>query len=480
MSRLKLFLENFLVYGLGGVISKIVPLIMLPIITRLMPKTEYFGLNDISVVIVSFGTAIVIMGMYDAMYRMFFEKDEQGYKEEICSSALGFTLMTSIIVFVVLILFHGFFSRIFFGSEKYSELLLLTTLSILIGGTNAIVSAPTRMQNKRKIFLVTNTLSPILSYAVSVPLLLKGYYIVALPLASVLSALSMEIIFWVLNRKWFSLKKVKKIYIKEMLYIALPLFPNVLVYWIFNACDRLMIANMLGNDQVGIYAIGAKVGQVSQLIYTAFAGGWQFFAFSTMKDQDQVKMTSNIFEYLGLISFGAGMLMTTMSDFIFRLFFSGDYIKGTIVAPYLFFAPLLLMLFQIAGSQFLVIKKTWPTLFILSFGVVVNIAVNWIGIQHIGIEGAALGTLCGYVVTVVICVLVLKKMNLLKVSVNFLFCVILTGIYFVIWRFFLIRHSVISFLLVLCVLVVFVMLYFSDIQSIIRKREKPYNTENRR
>ena len=45
MSKVKLFIENFLVYGLGGVLSKIVPLIMLPIITRLMPDTFYFGLN---------------------------------------------------------------------------------------------------------------------------------------------------------------------------------------------------------------------------------------------------------------------------------------------------------------------------------------------------------------------------------------------------------------------------------------------------
>lgn len=471
MGRLKLFIENFVVYGIGGVISKIVPLIMLPIVTRLMPNTEYFGLNDISVVIVSFGTAIAIMGMYDAMYRMFFERDEQEYKEEICSSTLGFTLATSVIVFLILILFRNFFARVFFGSGKYSNLLLLTALSILIGGTNSIVSAPTRMKNQRKIFLVTNTLSPILSYSVSIPLLIKGYYIIALPLASVIAALSMEIIFLILNRRWFDLKKVKWKHIKTMLYIALPLFPNFLVYWIFNACDRLMIANMLGNDQVGIYAIGAKIGQVSQLIYTAFAGGWQFFAFSTMKDQDQVKMTSNIFEYLGLVSFGAGMLMTTMSDFIFKIFFTGDYIQGAIVAPYLFFSPLLLMLFQIACNQFLIIKKTWPNLLILSFGALVNIAVNWVGIQHMGIEGAALGTLCGYAVSIIICVLVLERMKLLKVSKRFMFCVLITTLYAIIWRLFLMEHKILSFGLTLCVLAGFIMLYFKDIMSVV-KRER--------
>ena len=54
MSKAKLFIENFLVYGLGGIVSKIIPLIMVPIVTRLMPSTEYFGLSDLSGIMTEF------------------------------------------------------------------------------------------------------------------------------------------------------------------------------------------------------------------------------------------------------------------------------------------------------------------------------------------------------------------------------------------------------------------------------------------
>ena len=103
MKKLKLFIENFLVYGLGGIISKIIPLIMVPIVTRLMPSSEYYGISDLSNTVVSFGSALAIMGMYDAMYRMFFEKDDEQYKKTICSTALCFTIITSLIVFFVMI-----------------------------------------------------------------------------------------------------------------------------------------------------------------------------------------------------------------------------------------------------------------------------------------------------------------------------------------------------------------------------------------
>lgn len=69
------------------------------------------------------------------------------------------------------------------------------------------------------------------------------------------------------------------------------------------------------------------------------------------------------------------------------------YLSGYIVAPYLFLAPLLQMLFQVACNQFIVVKKTWPNMFILSVGAIVNIIANYFQIPRIGIEGAAIATL---------------------------------------------------------------------------------------
>lgn len=466
MNRFKLFITNFLVYGLGGVIGKIIPLVMLPIVTRLMPDTTYFGLNDISTIIVSFGSAIAIMGMYDAMFRMFFDQEDKDYQKSICSSALAFTLSASVITTFILLLFRNTFSRLFFGSVEYVPLLFLSAMSILIGATNSIVSAPTRINNQRKVYLVTNFLSPLISYGISLPLLMKGWYLIALPLASAISAMSMEAIFGYLNHQWFQPRLVKIAYIRQMLKIALPLMPNFLIYWLFSSADRLMIAKMLGNDYAGIYAIGGKIGQVSQLIYTAFAGGWQYFAFSTMKDQDQVEMTSRIFEYLGCIAFIASILMTALCNVVFQLLFTGDYLKGVIVAPYLFLSPLLLMLFQVGCNQFLVIKKTWPNLFILSFGAFLNIFLNFALIPVIGIEGAALATLCGYAAAVIVCVLVLNRLKLLKLSRRFMAVTIIMCSYHLAWRLGFRDNALITALMTTLSCFAIIWLYRRDLQML--------------
>lgn len=466
MNKFKLFIENFLVYGLGGIISKIIPLIMVPIVARLMPDSAYYGISDLSNTIVQFGSAIAVMGMYDAMYRMFFEKDDEQYKKNICSTALAFTMITSVAVFMIMLLCREGIARLFFKDRKYSYVVYLSAMATLVGATNSIISAPTRMQNKRKVFLITNTVSPLLSYSISIPLLLAGHYVIALPLAAVISGITMEAVFGVLNKSWFHPRRFDPMLLKQLLIIAVPLLPNFLIYWVFNSCDRVMITNILDVGAAGIYSVGSKLGNCSQLIYTAFAGGWQYFAFSTMKEENQVKSNSLIFEYLGMISFAATAFVCAWSSLIYKILFVGDYVNGYIVSPYLFLAPLLQMLFQVACNQFLVIKKTWPNMLILSGGAVANIIINLVLIPALGIEGAAIATLLGYVVSDIICVMVLCRMKLMLVSKRFIVAAVLMAVYMIVWRIFILKNTIIGTIFAVAAALVFIYLYRDELKNL--------------
>lgn len=467
MSKLKLFIENFLIYGLGGIISNLIPLIMIPIITEIMPSTDYYGISDLSNTVVHFGSAVAVMGMYDAMYRMVFEKDEENYKKTVCSTALRFTLISSIVVFLIMLLCKNIIAQYFFSNKQYAYVVYLSAIATLVGSTNSIISAPTRMQNKRIVFLVINTISPLLSYSVSIPLLLAGHYVISLPLATIISGITMEIVFGVMNRRWFNPKLFDKKLLRQLLVIAIPLLPNFLVYWVFNSCDKVMITNIIGIGSAGIYSIGSKLGHASQLIYTAFAGGWQYFAFSTMKENNQVKSNSMIFEYLGIISFIATSFICAWSFELFKLLFKADYLSGYIVAPYLFLAPLLQMLFQVAANQFLIIKKTWPNLFILMSGAISNIIINYFLISALGIEGASIATLIGYVVSDTICVIVLCHMKLMIVSKRFIIATMIMTGFIIIWRLIFSDQIIIGTIAALTLTIVLILLYKNDLMNLI-------------
>lgn len=470
--KLKLFIENFLIYGFGGIISKVISLIMVPIITRIMPSTEYFGISDLSNTLVSFGSAIATMGMYDAMYRMFFEKNNEDYKKDVCSTTLLFTCFMSFLVFLIMLLGKNLIAQYFFNDREYAYVVYLSAIAILVGATNSIIAAPTRMQNKRKIFIITNTISPILSYAISILLLYKKYYVIALPLAAVTSGVIMEITFGIMNKEWFDLKRFDSEILKQLLVIGIPLLPNFLIYWVFNSCDKVMITNIIGIGAAGIYSVSSKLGHASQLIYTAFAGGWQYFAFSTMREDDQVKSNSIIFEYLGIISFIATSFICAWSYLMFKVLFKVDYLNGYIIAPYLFMAPLLQMLFQVSANQFIVIKKTWLNMFVLSAGAILNIIINYFLIPILGIEGAAIATLIGYAVSDVVCVIVLCRMNLMVISKKFIVATLLMIIYMIGWRIEFSNRFVIGIIAAFLFSFVIIGIYKNEVIQLIRKADR--------
>lgn len=299
-------------------------------------------------------------------------------------------------------------------------------------------------------------------------MLLGGYYTIALPLAAVVSGATMELAFWIMNKEWFSLRRFDTNLLKPLLVIAIPLQSNFLIYWIFNSCDKVMITNMIGIGAAGIYSVGSNLGHASQLIYTAFAGGWQYIAFSTMKEDNQVKSNSMIFEYLGIISFAATAFICALSYPIFKVLFTEQYLSGYIVAPYLFLAPLLQMLFQVAANQFLVVKKTWPNLFILSVGAIANIAINYFLIPVLGIEGASLASLMGYAISDVICVIVLCRMKQMVVEKKFIFATLGMAVFFVMWRILIPSNAILGLGLALVFCLYCMFLYRVDIKKLMQ------------
>ena len=469
MSRAKLFIQNFLVYGLGSIIGKIIPLIMLPIITSIMTDSKYYGINDMVNLVISFSGAIAMMGIYDAMFRMFFEKEEELYKKNICSTALFIVIISSTLVCLIMYMFKDDLLKLIIDDIKYNFLFFIIIFSTFLSGIGGIISAPTRMENKRKIFLITNTITPIFTYTIAILLLLKGEYIYALPLAAFSSSFIMVIVFFFLNRKWFSFKNISFKYIKILLQIGLPLMPTFLMYWICRSFDRVMIKEMLNLDELGLYSVASKIAQISQFIYTAFAMGWQYFAFSTMNDKDQKKLTSNVANYLLGISIIATIAVTTFSKIIFIILAKGSYSNTFVILPYLFISPLLLMIFQIIGNQFIVVKKTYQVPLILTFAVIVNVVCNYFFIPIIGIEGASIATMLGYIVAVLIAYIVTIKSKLLYREKRICISLLIFIIYLAIWRVFAVNNLILSIILsVICYLILFIV-YKPEVNLLISK-----------
>lgn len=452
MKKAKLFIDNFIVYGLGGIISKMIPFFMMPIVTRLMPDSSFIGIADLSATIVAFGAAVATMGLYDAMYRLSFDKGDPDIKGKMVSTAVFFTYITSFAIAVVILLSNNLVAGLF-NSENYSfEIVIITAASIMVSTVYPFLLSPIRMVNNRKMYVLINLLYAVINYGLIMALIYCHLYLIAMPLAYFVSGLLMMVWLRHINKEWISIRKVDYESLKKMLRIGLPMMPNFVFYWLMHSCDRIMISSMLGAKYNGVYSVAAKYGGISQLIYIAFAGGWHYFAFSTMDDEDQVKTVSLIFEYLGVASLVCTMLVCLIVKPFWRGLFEVEYYDGYLLLPYLFLSPLLLMLFQAIGNQYLIIKKTGPTAIFLLLGAIANIVCNRVLIPTCGMEGAAIATLLGYLCALFLCAFFLHMSKLFFVSKRFLICAITFLTFFLFWRLLGQEHFYINFLYGICFL----------------------------
>lgn len=466
MNKFKLFVSNFLVYGISGIMSKIIPLIMFPVIVNLFPSSEYIGINDMVNTIESFAAAIAILGMYDSMFRMFFENNDDKYRKEICSTTLFFVLVNSIVVFTAMIVFRKYLSIIFLEKESLSYIVIVAGIITIFSSLNSIVTAPTRMMNERKIYLIINVLTPILTYAIAIPLIINGHYVIALPLSTLFSSFIIDFYFLLRNKRWFRIDNINIKLLSYLLKISIPIFPSFILYWVMNSCDKLAIVKFLSLNESGIFAVASKFGNLSQLIYIAFAGGWQYFAFSTMKEDKQIENNSKIFEYLESLSFISFAFVCYVSSYIFFMFFPPEYSCGSISAVYLFLAPLIQMLYQIVSNQFLIVKKTYYVPIPLIIGTILNILLNTTMVPRFGIEGAAAASLISYILVVIICVIMTYKLGLFVINKRMIVSFLLVFIYFILWRYYL-DSKPINAVLLIALLLIYMLLYRKEIESLI-------------
>ncbi len=397
MNRVKLLVDNFLVYGFANVLNKIIPFLMLPIITRMLTDPSDYAIYDLYSLIVSLGFPLVLLGVYDSMFREYFEKDDEKYKNNVAYTALRIVNISSLTVCIIFILLNGVFSKLFFKSSSYSIIIILCAIEISISTTSQMALAPMRIQNKRRIYVLSNILTSLLYYAIAIILVYLNYTYFGLIYANIISSFIVLIIVWLYSRRFYANGKFDKKIAIELLKVGLPLMPTMLIIWVFNSMDRIMISNIIGTSSLGIYAIGAKVASISTVIYTAFATGWQHFAFTIMKDKDFNKVIGEIWEVAFYFISVIFVSVFLFKDLIFNILFKGAYVQGVKVFPYLFLAPLLQILYLILGVQYYVKKKTIYSPIIYSIGAVINLMLNFLLIPKYGIEGAAVATLIGFV-----------------------------------------------------------------------------------
>lgn len=463
------FVSNVLVYGLSGVLNKVVPFIMIPIIAKLLEDPFFYGIQANFNVFVSFVGALAILGIYDGLIRIIYEQASDQERIKVYSSCLNVLLIISLIICILGCFLRDYLSLFLFDSleSNYQNLIYLALVSVCLSMIQRVLIAPTRVQNKKKVFIIFNFITPVCGYLGVYLLIFFGYKFWALPSYMFFQSFFAVIVFYLLNFKWFSFRVLDIEMLKHVVKFGLPLSVVFLIYWVYNSFDRLMISEYLGINELGVYSVAQSMAAISGIIYFAFSQGWKFFVYEVETKQGNTTVLAKISEYLILVTGVSVIIVIPFRYMLFEMFFESQFIGGAKYFPYLFLNPLLLMIYQSIGAKFLVNKKTYLSAIALACGAIINVGLNLLLIPLLEVEGACIATSMGYLVAIIIAYTLLYKSGDIILSGKTLIVVILLIILFIINRMDICLSK--SIFLSLIMIIGLLLLYKEDVFILLKK-----------
>jgi O-antigen/teichoic acid export membrane protein len=349
-------------------------------------------------VIVTCLNGVVMVGGNTLLAKEYFNNSDIEIRH-YAGNILGMTLLCGAIVFIVCFVVASF-SESFPRFIKISNFLML--LAVIIACSNAIIALLTTLFQLQKkavsyaIFLNSKTIADItISLFLIIIVGLKWQGRIAGISTGSLVFLVIAIFIFRSNGIGF---KFPARYGRQILLLGLPLILAHVTGWANEMIDKLMINNLLNVESTGLYSVGYRFGMVVLMIETAFSRAWLPFFYETVNKNnrvDDLRIVKVTYIYI------AGLIVFSLS---FGLF--GKHLLYFMVDKKFFAAGQFIFLISMAYCfdgiwkmfiGYLIHKgRTKTYSYIILISAIVNIVLNYILLQKIGLIGAAWATFISF------------------------------------------------------------------------------------
>ena len=185
---------------------------------------------------------------------------------------------------------------------------------------------------------------------------------------------------------------------KNLLHDSWPLIFAGIVVSVYMKIDQLMIKEMLGAKEVGLYAAAVKLSEAWYFIPMAIASSLYPAIINARVFQKEVyyQKIQNLFDLMVWIAVSIALPTTFLSTLVVEFLYGKEYLGSSSVLIIHIWTGVFVFL-GVASSKYLLaenfIKKTFYRTFI---GALLNIIMNYYLIRIIGIQGAAISTLVSH------------------------------------------------------------------------------------
>lgn len=389
--------KNAIAYLGSSLFIKIVPFLLLPMLTRYLSPEEY-GLVAILQLVLSFYLAL--FGVLNLnIPRTYFSLSKKQF--DIYFSSLALVMVIITIVSFLLSFVYVLLDGVTFGLRD--NWLLAMPVIACLSMANLLNLTLLRTEEKPFNFagweithsFLNLTLSLLLVVVIGMQWQGRALGIVIpiglIGLLGIINLVQKQRL--TLNWKWE--------YVKDTFGVSLPLIPHAISAILITYADLLILERLLGADTVGIYSVGYQIGMVVMLFTDAFLKAWQPWFYKKLNNSDSSsKQTVVKYTYLFIAGLVVGALFYWLIAKSLFPFVVGENFESAVqvVLP-VCIGYMLFGIYQIFFPYLVHVKKTKLLAFISPVAALVNITSNFYLIPEFGMVGAAYSTIIAYLIS---------------------------------------------------------------------------------
>lgn len=212
--------------------------------------------------------------------------------------------------------------------------------------------------------------------------------------ALVYGAIGIGACIWVLRKgKRFYDRK----YWKFCFLLAWPMVWQNLSYQILGSSDIMMLKQMAGASESGIYSLAFTLAGIIFTIFTALNNSWVPFFFDDMKDgkrENAVRQAEHFLELFTVLSVGFVLLVRE----VYQIYASEEFWPGTVLIPIFVSSYYLNFLCTFPVNYEYFRKKTGVVAAATVISALINLGLNIVFILNFGMMGAAVATLLSHLI----------------------------------------------------------------------------------
>lgn len=378
-----------------NLMQKGISTITVPVFTRLLTTAEY-GTYNLYLSWFNILTIATSLNLYYGVFINALNRIRDSRERDVyVSSMQGLTVSLTTVLALIYLPFQDYWSNLL-GLSKLAIWLML--LELLVEPAVQFWLARQRFDFKYKHAVSITLVKSVLNPALGLALVLLSQSDKAM--ARIESVVAVEVLVsgaimifqFAKGKKFFS-----KNHWKYALKFNIPLIPHYLSGVILTQGDRVMIQNMVGESEVGVYSVAYSIGMLVQLFTNAINDSMRPWMYGELNDKNYKNIRKNV-NYILLFLASIIIALCFFVPELVRIFGSEEYYDAIYVVPPVAASVFFIFLYNVFAIPQMYFEKQKFMSVASICASVLNIILNAVFIPIFGYYAAGYTTVVCYIV----------------------------------------------------------------------------------